>query len=511
MDKLVWAPNQSDLFREVEEGQGNIAVCARAGAGKTTAIEECFLRIPKTARAFALAFGKSIQVELAARIQKRGIRNVEARTFHSLGFEAIRKAFGRGVPGGIQMHDHKVNDLLRELRAPTLPGRVPMFPDLNRNGWNDLHRVTSKLVHFAKDSLASTQEDLYRLIDHYDLDVSEWIDEDVDRARDMVVALCVQTLTLCKEFTSFIDQDDMTWFPEVFKLPLPQTDFVFVDEVQDLNAAQIEMMLRVTRPGGRTVVVGDDRQAIYNFRGADERAFDRVVEALDAKVMSLSITYRCPKAVVRLANQFVPDLEAAPNAEEGLVEQTTMSNLLNNAQSGDFVLSRTNAPLVALCMRFLSDGRRAIILGRDVGESLAKMVKRSRATTTVALATWIEEWRTREVERLRRAKNEASIGIVCDKAEVLLAIAADCETIAEVRTKLATLFSKKEDGDDEDNDAIVLSTTHKAKGLERDTVWLLRETYLRYPSVEEENLLYVAITRARKTLRIVTKQGNRDD
>jgi ATP-dependent exoDNAse (exonuclease V) alpha subunit len=52
----------------------------------------------------------------------------------------------------------------------------------------------------------------------------------------------------------------------------------------------------------------------------------------------------------------------------------------------------------------------------------------------------------------------------------------------------------------------VLSSTHKAKGMERDTVWVLASTYMRRPDVEEKCLYYVAVTRARKTLYLVQGQ-----
>ena len=57
--------------------------------------------------------------------------------------------------------------------------------------------------------------------------------------------------------------------------------------------------------------------------------------------------------------------------------------------------------------------------------------------------------------------------------------------------------------DDGPGSRICLSTTHRAKGLEAPRVWMLAETY-RGGTTEEDNLRYVAITRAQQELIYVT-------
>ena len=62
----------------------------------------------------------------------------------------------------------------------------------------------------------------------------------------------LDVLEQCKNLQGrAIDFDDMIWLPVVRKLPQRKFDRVFVDETQDLNAAQIEMTLRACREGGR--------------------------------------------------------------------------------------------------------------------------------------------------------------------------------------------------------------------------------------------------------------------
>jgi superfamily I DNA/RNA helicase len=256
------------------------------------------------------------------------------------------------------------------------------------------------------------------------------------------------------------------------------------------------MAMRAVKSGGRICAVGDPRQAIYGFRGADSTAVDNVVSRLQATVLPLSVCYRCCKAVIREAQTVVPGIESAPNAEEGSVSDVTVKEMKRGARPGDFILSRTNAPLISLCMYFLKEGRPASIQGRDVGASLAAFVKKSKAPSVEALRDYVEAWRNVECARL--AAKHRDTQAVEDRAECILAISEDAASVADVLSSIESLFADKDS-----SQRIVLSSTHKAKGLERERVWLLRSTYMRRPEPEEANLFYVATTRARKTLFMV--------
>jgi DNA helicase-2/ATP-dependent DNA helicase PcrA len=286
----------------------------------------------------------------------------------------------------------------------------------------------------------------------------------------------------------------------VLDLPQRKFDQVFVDETQDLNAAQIELTLRAIKDGGRILAMGDPRQAIYQFRGADDKAFENVKARLAAIELPLSVCYRCCKAVVREAQEIVPGIEAAPDAEEGEVLEFSFAAMKKDAREGDFILSRTNAPLISLCMAFLSEGRRANIQGRDVGASLAAFVKKSKAGSVEQLRNYVEEWAAKECDRL--AKKRRPTQAVEDRAACILALSDGAATVFDVVSRIELLFA-----DSDDHNRITLSTTHKAKGLERDRVWVLNATYRRRPEIGEDNLYYVAVSRARKTLVLVADLG----
>jgi hypothetical protein len=90
----------------------------------------------------------------------------------------------------------------------------------------------------------------------------------------------------------------MLYIPEVLQLPVPEYDFVCVDEAQDYSPVALNFTMRLVNPehGGRLLFVGDPRQSIFGFAGADTDALDRIVTRANATVLPLSISYRCPEA-----------------------------------------------------------------------------------------------------------------------------------------------------------------------------------------------------------------------
>lgn len=467
-----WSKYQLDIFNFVTSGTGHGVVVARAGSGKTSTIEECVRRVPANAQTLVLAFNNAIAKELSQRLPP----TVAVMTTHSCG----RRLCERSFPGTTLLQS-KTADLINETYAP---GRIsrPLFAALIKG------------VALAKNTLATTPSEIESLIDDYNIDVFA-------SERQRFVDIVSELLRVSAEVTHAIDFDDMIWLPVVHGLKPAGFDWLFVDETQDLNAAQIKLALAMIKPTGRILAVGDPQQAIYGFRGADRMAVPRVTSALSARTLPLSVTYRCAKSIVREANTIVPDLEAAPHAVEGSVRDASVAECVRSAQPGDFILSRSNAPLVSLTLQFLAAGRPAHMLGRDIGDELLKAITKSKAETVDDLLYWVDDWAEKQAARLmRKGKNPDPPR---DQAECLAAIASGEPSVDAVSTKVRRLFDE-EAGDDE---RITLSSTHKAKGLERDRVWLLRNTYLKrspYLDPEEEKCLYyVATTRARTDLRLV--------
>ena len=328
---------------------------------------------------------------------------------------------------------------------------------------------------------------------------------ETDREKFLKAAMAI--LERSAEVTHIVDFADMCWLPVVRQLRVWAYDRVFVDETQDLSPSQIELLLMCVKPRGRICVIGDDRQAIYAFRGADVNTIPNLIKRLRARVLPLSVTYRCALAIVKLAQTEVADFQAAENAVEGEVVSVTSETMMVSAQPGDMIISRANAPLMACCLKFLKAGKRAAIKGKDVGEGIIRLIEKSETVTVPSLVKWVEEWKTHEVARLLEL--ERPTDEVTDRYECVLALTEGVKTVAEVIDRARTLFiGDKENGV---HDRITLGTTHKLKGLESDRVWMLEDTYRRQMGGEEANCWYVACTRAKRSLFMVKKPPSSGD
>lgn len=508
---MKWSTQQEAIFTSIlsaPPGEHRVVV-ARAGTGKSSSALEAIRRLHEKngkSKILYLAFNKVIAEEFAPRIEGMG----ECCTSHAWGYRQVLSAF----PG-----------LRVGRRAFGISRRLIGYWDRTQRGWvagtlgglaykanGGTVSAIASLVDHAKDDLAETESAIEELVWRFHLAT-----EPYTPAEAAQIALKILDETSRPE--GEIDFADMLWLPWKCRLHTTHYDYVFVDEAQDFCPAQLALAQRAARKDtGHIIIIGDDRQAIYAWRGADPEAIPRMTRELRAPVLPLTITYRCPRQVVALAQRYVPDYSAAEWAPEGEVLSATRTQMLSDVQPGtDAIISRTNAPLIIACLALLRRGRRAYIRGRDVGQELKSLIQRSRKRTISDLLVWLGRWREREVERLEDAgKNGNMVDRVNDTHDTVRALTDDLETVEELIERIDALFEEGDAG--EDDDRILLTSTHRGKGLEWDRVWMLRDTYLRSwidritgeqtePGREEENLYYVAVTRAKRTLMLVDRNG----
>ena len=459
---------QQGLFDWVEAQIGkNLVVEALAGSGKTTTgLEMLKLLSPDLAILF-LAFNAHIAKEL----QTRAPRHVQVRTYHSLGYKACRDAFGKEV----KLEEDKVKIIFKEVTSEL---HAHIYPMVNQ------------LVSLVKANLLGTTEDeLLQLADHHGIEM------DGDQ---LIIFETVRTIVAQSALrTNIVNFDDMCWLPVYHNLPMKKYDVIFIDEAQDTNKNQIALALMAVKEDGRIVAVGDRHQSLYGFRGADIAAIPNLIDNLEADVMPLSITYRNPKSVVELVNDIFPHipLEAADWAKDGIVKDMQYDMALNDYAEGDMVLCRTNAPLVQPAFALIRKGVKAIIRGRDIGKGLLMLINKMGVADINELLSELIKYKDKEVSRLLLAKKNAQAQSVEDKVDTILALMDGTDTILELEDKITTIFS-------DDNEGVVFSSVHKAKGLEAERVFILRRDLMPHPMaekqwemVQESNIEYVAYTR----------------
>jgi len=467
--KRIYSSFQKEIFRDISKGTGNTIVIARAGASKTFSLVEGSKYIPKGRKSLFVAFNKSVQLTLRDRLGSY----ISCSTLHSLGLQAIKQRFGN-----VEINDNKCFEIVSKI--------VDDEKDF------DLIISICKAVGLCKARLVDVPSQIDDLITEYDIDLCEI-------KPDIFIQYITKALRQCKEKTNVVDFSDMIWFCFVYKINPGKYDIVFIDECQDLTRAQLELALSAVKIGGRVVAVLDDRQVLYSFAGVDLNVLEVLRKRLNAKELTLPICYRCPKSVVSLAQKYVPDILPFDDAIEGKIHYIDYNDMYNKVSAGCFILSRVNAPLISICLKMLKIGIKANILGRDVGDGLQYLIKKSKKKTVPKLIEWLTKWEKEEKERIFAKNPKANSEYITDKVECLYNLCEGCSSLEEVKANINKMFK-----DVEDKDVVWLSTVHKRKGAEQNIVFILNDT-LRYSGISEENVNYVAITRAKQELYFVSK------
>lgn len=504
------SPQQQAVIDFVIKQSGSLNLEARAGCGKTSTLEMVVKEIVsrRLGQVALLAYNKAIAEELKHRLQKNGIdwKQAEAGTLHSFGFRSWKK-----LAPNVQVDGKKVSQIVNRLsiERPFLGRNATAVCRLvglgKQNGIGFLHGVTDQSVWF-------------QLVEHFDADDEIAEGDSVDELVREAINILKLSFEMDKEI---IDFDDMVLAPLMHNSPSWQYDFVLLDEAQDTNATRRALAKKLMKPRtGRLIAVGDPRQAIYGFTGANSDAMDIIREQLGSEVLPLTVTYRCPKLVVKEANAIVPDLMAHESAPQGKVRKIDSMNdkkepwfKTEPLPPGDaIVLCRNTKPLVRLAHQMLLNKIGCRIEGREIGEGLIGLAMRWKRISNISvLSDKLNEYETKEKRKWIAKGKEGKAQDVEDKCQTLQVLIEYCMTqgksdMFDLVKSIRELFGDTKPG--EKQNVIVLSTIHKSKGREWKLVYLydrentLPSKYARkdWQVVQEANLEYVAITRAKAEL-----------
>lgn len=486
---------------------------APAGSGKTTTLvaRAAWLVASGTPpeRIRAITFNKRAAVEMTERLDAAvaplGVEpgTVRVRTFHALGREILRDA---GLPVD-QLVDRAA--ILREvtpgaddaavLRLDTLVSRLKVEMG-----------VTASVV--AADPEAGP---VARAFVAYEAAVEAAGGIDFDD-------LIIRSLDVLQRNDTLLRQ----WRGRCQEL--------LVDEVQDVDRAQLRLALLLAAPANRIFLVGDDDQSIYGWRLADVRRILRLANDLPGlRRVDLEVNYRCPRPVVERAvrlvehnaERFPKAIRAGPSAAGSLVLAPDPSDetvRLRRAMatwpadgSTRAVLARTNRellPAVAVCLELgipFRAPRADLLLDSS---RLDALLERAAALETPDTALLVLVGRVRGEITADPAATSRDVEL----ATALLAWAVGHGTLdrfaATIRAARARLAELRRD-----DAALTLASAHATKGLEFDHVVVVGMEAGRFPSgrtvtdaenparayEEERRLAYVAWTRARRTLTLL--------
>ena len=491
MENFKASHYQQEVFDFVKYGYGNAVVSARAGSGKTTLIVKCLDFIKPDKKVLFLAFNNAIAKELECRINRP---KTDIKTLHSLGFSILKYNY---KDLDLQIDENKYKKRLNswlDIDSKNIPEKKV------KKYRNNILKLTDLGRYYLVKNIGSLEE----VATKHNIVL-------VEDELEMVLNMLSWARNSIQE-THTIDFGDMLYLPNILPIRTFKYDFIIVDEAQDLSNSQLQLFLKCFKQGGRFIAVGDEKQSIYGFSGADTQSFNKIKQLPNTTELPLSICYRCPGKVIELAQKIVPEIEKREGAPDGYVDYKAD---ISDVKDGDMVICRNTLPLVKLYLQMITNGTKAYIKGREIGENMISVVENTiYENLNIKLdntGVFVELY-VNLIDYIEQTKNLMGITEVdvyetqefnnmLDMIECLEVASIGLDTKEELLERLKTIFK------DNSAEGICLSTIHKAKGLEADNVYILNRNLMPSKYVkqdweieQEENLIYVAYTRPKVKL-----------
>ncbi len=303
-------PRSIDYARElnpqqlevVNAGEGPLLVIAGAGSGKTRTLTYRVARLLESgvrpSEILLLTFTNKAAREMLRRVDQLlpgEERRVTGGTFHSVGNMVLRRhaALAELKPGFtiLDREDSKelMGDVSGSLRREEVELKLPKAD------------ILLEVVSYARNTGASFEKVLARKYPQ------------LDEVRDFVLTSC-RRYEARKRDLNLVDFDDLLvlWHqllvihPDVREEQHRRWKHILVDEYQDTNRLQSGIVEAIAGPSGNLMVVGDDSQSIYSFRGAD---FANIIGFPErhpgCKVFKLEVNYRSIPEILNLSNQSI--------------------------------------------------------------------------------------------------------------------------------------------------------------------------------------------------------------
>jgi len=582
--------------------QGPLLVIAGAGSGKTRTLTYRVARLveegisPDTI--LLLTFTRKAAQEMlerAARLLDKRCKNVAGGTFHSFAYAMLRKyAFKVGFKDGFSIIDRTDaealigmlrKDMMGTSRSGSFPRKQTLINIFSRTANKDL----------------SVEDVVLNDYPHFSMHM--------EAIRFMFKAYQRQKIA-----HNFMDYDDLLIYLEMLLKEYPDVRdkistayrYLLVDEYQDTNKIQAEIIYLLSDIHKNVMVVGDDAQSIYAFRGANFENIMRFPEIYpETRIIRLEENYRSVEPILKLTNVIID--QAARKYSKNLFTRKSGGDLplLVKAQSENMqsrfvvekiqTLHRSGVPLNQIAVLFRASfhsfdleielGReglsfikvggfkfvesahikdvlahlrvfynpndriswyRILLILDNIGPKTAleiyETILAEKSGYTGFIKTEFKPGRSKGMDRLKRLFSEidsksmsvAQMGeaVVQYYAPILKEKYDDHPKRARDLEHLVTIMERYQDlepfltdmaleppnsslnntlfADHADDDRLVLSTVHSAKGLEWHTVFIIWALDGRFPSIhavhdekdleEELRLIYVAATRARENL-----------
>lgn len=337
---------------------GNIAVIASAGSGKTTTLTNRIKNMVENhgctpSTILAVTFSKKAKDTISDKLENIDVYGVNVETFHSLALKIIISVYGEKYT--VWNHQWEKEKFIQEICVSKFKlcsqkdvpfNEICSFISLQKV---NMSKPTDSLI--PQDGTPFSLKKMGEIYSTY---------ESMKKDKGYI------------EFDDFLNManDIFSSHPDILDLYRKRFKYILVDEFQDVSLSQYVLLNSLGTCN--TMIVGDPLQAIYSFRGGDDKYilnFD--TDYKDTKVINLNTNYRCSFDIVNTANMLshsvsyskhrnyvesiahngkhkIPELRRfSDNKSESEWIATKIKTLINEGYKYDdiSILSRTNAQL----------------------------------------------------------------------------------------------------------------------------------------------------------------------
>ena len=457
-----------------KEPAGILKIEAGAGAGKTSTLVECAKE--NIRRSIYLAFNKVTAEEARERFPD----HVTASTTHSVAYRAYGVAL-----------QHKLTRPKGGYKNVAGTGsEIAKYYNL-QDEWQDGKRIATAnaMGLFVKQTVERFQQSADREISYKHVPVKDA--EDVRRESPMAISRivdCAKKLWKDRIDTNSIVLASHDTYLKQYQLSNPHIshEIIYVDEFQDTTPCVLDIVLRQTH--AKIIVVGDRRQAIYGWRGAVN-----AMQMINAPTAMLSQSFRYGQGIADVASAIL-DYDMILTGREDI--KCVIGYQVVDRTKPHMYLFRTNAVLLMEAVAAIDRGEK-VKVEIDV-KDFVKVLQSAQALYN---------------NDMKNVKHENILQFLNwkDLVEEAEDVGGELKRlVAIVEGQQADHFIDVLEHYHNPDDAIAIYTTaHKAKGREEEQVILASD----YPSCwegnkwkglneVEQNLLYVAATRAKRVLEI---------
>ena len=283
---------------------GPVLVIAGAGSGKTRVIEYRVLNLVQNkinpSSILLLTFTRKAAREMLSRAARHncGCKDVEGGTFHSFGLKMLRRHCRLlGLSGSFSVLDEADSqDAVHRCCA-----KAGLFTKEKRFPRKD---TLSSIISKSTNKKVSVNEVLKREFPHF-LQYAG----DIEKVR--------KAYAKYKKNKNYLDFDDLLVYlgillgeEEIQRRISKRYRYVMVDEYQDTNPLQGDITYLLAKGHRNVMVVGDDAQSIYGFRGASHKnimAFPQMFP--ECKIIKLEQNYRSTQSILNVSNSALENME----------------------------------------------------------------------------------------------------------------------------------------------------------------------------------------------------------